>query len=347
MPGNEATELLRERPLDFIRRYAISPPNQAKQQVGLDALGQPRIDVSQTLTNRRTLWTDPGGVIGTGTGTVTHQRVSAGRVQHASVIDITTGEKSGAKTLEMSPNESDSRVPVHFLPWGSEQLIDMKIPEAGPDTDDPSNPRIFFTAALSGCSIFVDGDPKRPRVVHAGIDGALNTGARGFWEERLVDLARQSGQPIDDHMRSIDKSRYMNTDMAIHYRNWLRHEYSDTLTIKGVTEWGAVFGIRFGSLWSFYLQRNATVTTTRLLKKRMVEKYQPNSTTTRYRTRDGGAPVEMQTVRKGKGILAHDKKIYVLQEIANRPMGVEEFYPGKGGTGGVRMGIESRYQALF
>ncbi|MBI3469033.1 MAG: hypothetical protein HY000_39015 [Planctomycetes bacterium] len=78
----------------------------------------------------------------------------------------TTGERAGM-------------VPCWFLPWYSAKIIQMSIPDVNtaqftpPGYDPIPNPRLFFTAAINGCSVFAYGNPRSPRVAHAGINGAL------------------------------------------------------------------------------------------------------------------------------------------------------------------------------
>ena len=354
---NEATVLLRDKTLEFMKRYAVSPPSSAGMAIVPDPtrvneMGEPmnKTVPAQTMSAKRDIWTDrgegPTRKIKVGTGTVSHHRVKKGGVQHASVTDPTEIEKRGAKTLELSSTPSSDRVPIHFLPWASETLIDIRLPEDKSDGTDPDNPNIFFTAALSGCSVFVDGHPARPRVVHAGITGKLAGDAGEFWDERLHDLARSNGEPIDDHLRSIDKSMYSGTSMAWQYRQWLNHEYRDTMTIKSTKEWASVFGIRYGRLWSFYLQRNCAVTTTRLVKKDSFTSRESGQKTWRTHTETGLA-VEQITKRKGKGPFKRNKHLYMLTQTYNKPLAIEEIYPQSSREGGVQIRPEMRHMALM
>ena len=61
-------------------------------------------------------------------------------------------------------------IPVWFLLGKVDHLIEMTIPKRENEDDDgPDDPKIFFTAAINGCSVFVRGDPRSPTVTHAGI----------------------------------------------------------------------------------------------------------------------------------------------------------------------------------
>lgn len=345
-------KLLQDKPLTFMRQNAVSPPDGGGSRTVPDPTrlnweNKPmnQTVTNQTLTSPQTLWNDPGNVISEGlTKSVDFRTVTGGGVMYANVITVER-DKPGAKTFDLSTVYSAARVPIYFLPWNSGSLVTMKLKAAnGEDNDDPDNPGIFFTAALSGCSVFVDGAPTRPRVVHAGITGKLSVNAQGFWEERLVDLARLQGLPIDDHLLSIDKSKYMGTIWGKNYKSWLENEYKRTLTINAVDEWACVFGIRYGRLWSFYLQKNATVTTYRVLKKSDVATTTSHGETNLIH-RGTNLPVDVRA--KGKGLFSRHQKIYTLKQSYARPIMIEEFYPTRSGGGRALMLIEDRYMALM
>ena len=70
-------------------------------------------------------------------------------------------------------------IPIWFLPWQSGHMTKMKLsPPANPNLLDSAgnvlpNPDLFFTAAVSGCSVFARGAHDHPSVYHGGIDGKL------------------------------------------------------------------------------------------------------------------------------------------------------------------------------
>ena len=351
MPFTPLDQLLQDRPMQFMRRYAVSPPDGAGSRTvqdpnRLNFEGKPmnKTVTNQTLSSPLRIWSDPDSIIKEGQKNIDFRVVKGGAVLYANVVDVPR-DKPGAKTIDFSPVYSDARVPMYFLPWNSGSLVSMHLREShGEDNDDPDNPGIFFTAALSGCSVFVDGHPARPRIVHAGLNGKLAMNARQFWEERLADLARLQGRPIDEHLLSIDKSQYMNTIWAKAYRNWLENEYKNSLTINAVEEWACVFGIRFGRLWSFYLQKNATVTTFRVLKKSEVQATKQRGVTT-YSQKGTALPVVAKA--KGTGLFSRHNKIYTLTQSFARPIAIEEFYPTSSGQGRAIMSIEDKYVALL
>ncbi|WP_446808830.1 hypothetical protein ACH50O_16385 [Methylomonas sp. 2BW1-5-20] len=347
---NQLDKLLFEKPLEFMKRYAVSPPDAAGMQTVPDPtrLNFEGMPMNKTVpvqpVSSSPLWDDTTGLVTQGPKNFTAIRVTGCGVVHINVVNVDR-DKPGAKTFDVSPIASQSRVPIHFLPWNSGSLVDMKLQDVGADLDNPDNPRIFFTAALSGCSVFVDGHPARPRIVHAGITGKLAVDAKGFWEERLLELAKLRGQPIDDHLRSIDKSRYVDTIWGIAYKNWLESTYKDSLTIQEVKEWASVFGIRYGRLWSFYLQKNATVSTIRLVKKSEVSTQRDSSGVRKHIHTASNLHVEKHA--KGTGLIDRHRSVYLLKQSYARPIMIEEFYPNASGQGEAKISVEDKYCALF
>lgn len=59
---------------------------------------------------------------------------------------------------------------VYYLPWASKHATSLVIPKGSPRDGSPG---VFYTSALSGCSVFVTGDPESPTVYHAGVDGSV------------------------------------------------------------------------------------------------------------------------------------------------------------------------------
>lgn len=327
--------LLRTQPMEFFKTYAVSPPNDAGSYQTMDpsvprppgvGLDRPVIVPIQTLTKVQTLWSDPGNtVLPSDSDKVEYQKVVKGAVVYADVVDVDR-DKPGAKTLKLSTTYNAGLVPVWYLPWCSSRLIELYIKDVGADMDNTEeNPRIFFTAALSGCSVFVDGAPSHPRVVHAGINGKLKDDAANFWRSMLFKLSSTSSVPINDHLMELNKFQYQGTVWADAYKQFLQADHRDILTIKDVNEWASVFGIRYGRLWSFYVQRNATVSTVRVIKKSDVGVNKVGGEK-RLFLKNTEFNVTTQT-QKGRGLFSKSKTLYLAHEEFARPIIIEEIYP--------------------
>lgn len=324
--------LLLKRPMDFFKKYAISPPDDAgSRTVDVPGKTMKTLVGNQTLTKSLELWSDPDeAVLPKDISRIDYQKVVGGKVVWADVIDVER-DKPGAKSFKLSMDEGPDLVPIYYLPWCSGKLMELRIPDVGADMDNiGEHPRLFVTAALSGCSVFVDGHPARPRIVHAGINGALKVDAAAFWRSMLGKIGSKTGVGIDDHLREANKHEYMATPWAFAFKQFLQADHRDTLEIREVQEWASVFGIRFGRLWSFYLQRNATATTYRIVKK---------SSTQVVKRKIGGKVMESQRMLKGSGLhvteqvvegegfFSRNKTLYVVKEDVAMPIMIDSFYP--------------------
>lgn len=98
---------------------------------------------------------------------------------------VATRDKPGALSFEvkyapeLTTVERANYIPIWFLPWQSGHMTKMKLtPPANPNLLDSAgnvlpNPDLFFTAAVSGCSVFARGAFDQPSVYHGGFDGKL------------------------------------------------------------------------------------------------------------------------------------------------------------------------------
>ncbi|PWR02153.1 hypothetical protein DKT77_12845 [Meridianimarinicoccus roseus] len=162
--------------------------------------------------------------------------------------------------------------PVYFLPWDEAgAIVKLHIPPKGTHNPDPD---IFFTAAINGCSVFVQGTPDDPTVYHAG--GSTNRSdkndAARFWRVALRNHIRNSAtaQARGQISGEINKTHYVttpgtsndsSTPTAEKYEKLLKDKLNKqgSFEVREVSPWGCVFGIRTGDDWAFYLQENATV----------------------------------------------------------------------------------------
>jgi hypothetical protein len=161
-----------------------------------------------------------------------------------------------------APNGFDA----YFLPWdGRGGAVHMTIPAGG------GGPRHFFTAALSGCSVMVDGPPNNPTVYHCGVDDWENTSyvqPPHSHQKPTQATSPQLWQDLVEHLAGgayaagIDKTDYIEdgavgTARARAIEPLARQAKDDQAALA--LPWGAVFGLRdAANNWSFYLQENVT-----------------------------------------------------------------------------------------
>lgn len=328
MPNTVDNQLLVSKPMDFMKKFAVSPPDDA----GWSAVPKPgsklkTLAPNQTLGASREIWKDPTHtVLPADLEKIDHQQIIKGKTVWADVTNVER-DKPGAKSFKLSMLEEPDLVPMFYLPWSSGKLMELRIPKLPTGMDSDDYPKLFFTAALSGCSVFVDGASDHPRVVHAGLSGAsLKKDASDFWRDMLGLVVDKTGVAIDDHLREINKHDYMKTDEAKAFKAFLTNEHRNQLEIKEVDEWASVFGIRFGRIWSFYMQHNATVTTVRVVKKEDTTKVKRADKSSSRVLRGKGVEVQEKVI-PGSGLFSFSKTLYLVKEQVTLPMRICEFYP--------------------
>lgn len=209
------------------------------------------------------------------------------------------------RVADVPPAEYGDRVPVYYLPWASKGVTSMTLhPPPPPVPGKPARParpelepRIFFTAGLSGCSVFVEGSPRHPTIHHAGYelsvmddlaDRSRDRDVESYWRRVFADLRRSQGAfaevnkaaYVDDGTRVTeykcvttgekDKNGVLvkkmvpvaakSTQHAERFSTFLKAENGSRVQLERVLPGGSVFGVRddLGN-WSFYLQRIATI----------------------------------------------------------------------------------------
>lgn len=337
VPLNDYTKLLRDRPLDLFRKYAVSPPDGAVGDAKMDALGSMRRNRVLPLASRAKISTDgmfsrffKPGMGPTGEG-FTHGVVGT-KIAWIKIVDDLS--RIGALTFEaIVPSGVDTipagHLPVWFLPWESRHLVEMTIPpRQSEEDDDPNDPKIFFTAGINGCSVFVRGDPRSPTITHAGISQGqtpYGNNPADFWRDLLT--SNLAGQQIHvgktwevnntDYINQTGVSGGAQTANTDAYMRWLKTLPSGPIMVSHVVPWGCVFGIRYGRLWSFYLQENAVIHTYKIVAK--------------YET------VSVTDTKKVFGVFNKNvtqdvttRKLVKLESTVNRPVIVSDFFPGSG-----------------
>lgn len=220
-----------------------------------------------------------------------------------------------------------------FLPWASNHVTKLTIPprippKPGQAVSTATDPDIFFTAAINGCSVMVTGDPKTPTVAHGGTqddrsklsnDNAFQGGnARAHWLRVFSQNQQNAGN--NGPITGIHKDDYVNyalsgtTREAAEYVKYFESTPAKNMKVEHVLPKGAVFGLRDGAgNWSFYLQKSVSIIFMRLVKKSGFLKkttYVPG----------------MKTVDKGGGAT----QVTVDQDTVTVPIQLVKFFPGGG-----------------
>ena len=181
----------------------------------------------------------------------------------------------GVISVDGNYAEQSGKVKSYFLPWtAGGGIIKISIPTKGtvPSAQDAD---FFFTATITGCSIFIKGTPQAPEVYHAGGDTKQNDPLQAalFWRNLMATYSGPGAVA-----KEVDKTQYIsdptarkkgtNTQNSETFEDWLKSNKPADLDIQMVFPWGCVMGLRDkNGDWKFYLQENATILFTKWKKK--------------------------------------------------------------------------------
>jgi hypothetical protein len=251
-------------------------------------------------------------------------------------------------------------VPCWFLPWFSGKILKLKISDiatdpvinfAGPGIEPVSNPNLFFTAGINGCSVFAIGATATPSLYHGGLNPGSgmtipllpNETTEAAWRRLLgrgatVKFVGSVGKSeyvselnpgaVDDDDR-LRHNSYKTTKLAQDLEK--RLEVNPNLTKVIVAPWGAVFGLRdVAGAWNFTLVKHASVNARKVtvtVKKRL---FRSNKVT---RVESGEARPSATVVRDAYGFVDISDPGTVLSEQDHATcvsLGFSEFFPGAG-----------------
>ncbi len=224
------------------------------------------------------------------------------RVAYLDLKVSTDVAKKGALTFDATMANSTAvgdrgnKPGCWWLPWQSRHIVTLEIDGLGGPLQDNAgqnfpNPGLFFTAAVSGCSVFVRGHLQHPKVYHAGIDGKLFDAGnvKGVFNKTLIKSGNLGGNSAEFWRRAMGgmntgpggtawSGQYKGNLAEINLNHYVNDKGTGTtinaaglekfikknkklygIDVLAVSPWGCVFGLRFGTVWHFYLQQNATV----------------------------------------------------------------------------------------
>jgi hypothetical protein len=162
-----------------------------------------------------------------------------------------------------------SGLPTWFLPWDSSgAVVELTIPLHNRAFQDYASPKIFLTAALSGCSVYIKGSPDNPTIYHCGTSGTAPENSPEFYKRMVMTCKHLGyGAPASGRVHGIGKTAYLNRftggaqqleDRTL-VTSQLEDDVGGLVIATKYTRWGSVFGVRTGQNWEFYLQRNVLV----------------------------------------------------------------------------------------
>lgn len=271
-------------PLKFLQKRSLCPPDGVDGYLGSERGKIKMDDFASTGSTAKARSEDPVYKVVTRDHRVAYAELYVDRdlagIQEQKDLKgrITSRRQNNVEGIDVvrmraSYAEAPHRRPIYFLPWDTKgAIVRLRIPPKGsvPGPD----PDIFITAAINGCSVFVQGDPTSPTVYHAGGDTGQsdhNQAAR-YWRDmlhRIIDEKDRRGG-FGQVMAEVNKTHYiktpgttgnMSTPTAERHERELKARLArdGRVTLTFINPWGCVMGIRRGDRWSFYLQENGTV----------------------------------------------------------------------------------------
>jgi hypothetical protein len=242
--------LLEQEPLEFLKRYPLSPLGQLPSPVDLHLALQPIVDDAQVIMR---FTTDHRSVNNPFPFMLDRFPIPAGAIP------------AYAKRF-------------YFLPWKTLRIIQLQIP--GPPFP-PQTPSLFATAFLKGCSVFIEPPLNSPNIYHAGVEGVVRdisddllpdganlrtrsaraqNKATAFWRELLMDLTNRMPRNLQG-VGEVNKDMYSNNKREEVFLGRMRTALQRRgKNVAQFDQWGqsfgCVFGKREGNNWTFYLQQN-------------------------------------------------------------------------------------------
>lgn len=316
-------------PLDFLQTHTVQPQDFKN------------FDRTVQLYDQKT-HTQPGGAALDSVLTVQRRVNQVAFTKLEQITDNTTNAISDHNSFKLFFEQRaritgavTDYIACWFLPWASNHVTKMTIPPKVPPKPGSgpvaaaTDPDIFFTAAINGCSVMVTGDPRTPTIAHGGTtDNRSNLShedafAGGNAKLHWTTLFRQNQQGSGNNgpIYGIHKGDYVNTAQsgttraATMYSDYFKNTPSNNMRVETVLPKGAVFGLRDGTgNWSFYLQKSVSITFTKLVKKKSLLK---------------GTNYVPATKEVSKGQLL-PPEIVVDQRTVTVPIQLVKFFPGGG-----------------
>lgn len=274
-------------PVRFARTYCIQP--------GDFRNSNPDLAVRKQQMDSHRIFDGAKHSMGGGLDAVLNVR-DGGRIAFTKLVKDNRPNIVGTYLLDFQPEKwggADTKFPVWFLPWSSNNVTRMTIPSPemlklrarARGKAVSLDPDIFFTAAINGCSVFVTGPRDSPTIWHGGTEEARSNpksnisvphfqglNAAKHWRDIVERVSGAGG--YGGGISEVNKGDYTNlldtmqTSESMEYMDFLKNNQAKTMRIDTIVPMGSVFGWRKDGQWSFYLQKTVEFTITKLTKKR-------------------------------------------------------------------------------
>ncbi|EPX64539.1 hypothetical protein D187_003275 [Cystobacter fuscus DSM 2262] len=232
-------------------------------------------------------------------GVTTHFSIdSAERVAWCNIETEGLGLYKGKKNIHaisISTQRADHWFPCFWLPWGGDKTYKVTLVDKRPFKVG-GEPKIFLTAAVDGCSVFVEGTEEEPTVYHANAMGqnpsgfdlntqryAVRVDRSMLMRDRLLAIPEpkrgtgsglrvaEGGDYMIDFLQALppQEEQRLKDEAA----QWLRKKKIQPgqgtaqgangavrdMGIQVEAHQGTVFGVKKNKRWSFYYQRRVSM----------------------------------------------------------------------------------------
>ncbi|HEX7153192.1 MAG TPA: BLF1 family deaminating toxin [Thermoanaerobaculia bacterium] len=208
-------------------------------------------------------------------------------------IDRVRGDQTLVE-IQLQSAEDRELETAYWLPWAENQIIRtaLRPSQKASGALRGVDPDYFFTAPLTGCSVFVEGTRDQPTVYHANAKSHAGTFATSLTKRQFVELQQakvaemerrygafstQQEKPSRGHVRPGPSGRestmldYMSRAHSSNFGNELEEVVSKAtngrftkIEIAGqkivvTNAEGTVFGVRRRGEWTFYFQKRVRI----------------------------------------------------------------------------------------
>jgi hypothetical protein len=192
-------------------------------------------------------------------------------------IGVTPGTHGELHQLHIEPQARSSTLqtgmvfktakmlkPIFYLPYRKNGTTRIKL--AQPPGWGGGEVKFFATATIDGCSVYIEGPATAPKVTHANANAVQPTLATDTFLQKTVKINAKIaamdtrlGHVKKGPAAVVERPDYMVEDPVLVQAAKLQFANWKNIPVAQVTAYspfGAVVGVKNGTTWTFYMQKN-------------------------------------------------------------------------------------------
>jgi hypothetical protein len=184
----------------------------------------------------------------------------SGSVTNCLDLHIETAQLS---TQFQSSSHFKTLRPLFYLPYRQNGITRMHLaPPAGYHGDEI---RFFATAAINGCSVYIEGPAATPKVMHLNAENVQPTLVTDTYRDKepkiqakIADMDIRANAVRKGASTVVERPKYMveKPSVLLEHRQLFAHTKGINVTDVTLTApQGSVIGVKDGATWTFYFQR--------------------------------------------------------------------------------------------